>query len=50
MKIVCAVTAVVGALGILLGVMNQKADPLLPGTMLVGASLIAWAIYQKSAV
>ena len=50
MKIACIVTGVIGILGILIGVMNAKADPLLPGAVLVGASLIAWAIHQKSIV
>jgi hypothetical protein len=42
--------AVAGVFGILIGVLDRNSDPLLPGTVLAGASLIAWAIYQKSAV
>jgi hypothetical protein len=50
MKATCIAIGVLGAIGILLGIMNQRADPLLPGAVLAGASLIAWSIHQKSNV
>ena len=50
MKILCALMATVGVAGLVIGSFDTLHDPKIPGAILLGASLIAWSIYQKSIV
>jgi hypothetical protein len=50
MKILCVLTAVVGIAALVLGFIDTTHDPKIPGAILVGASLVAWTIHEKSVV
>jgi hypothetical protein len=50
MKTLCVLAAAVGIIGIVVGLLDTVHDPKIPAAILLGASLIAWAIDQKSAV